>query len=356
MGALLIGGLALGAGGAYLSSKGASDSAQAASDAAIANSANQNQYSADVQQQYMDQLDKLLGNAGSDVWGSVPQWAPYQPVDPTYSQSAAIMGNFDNLPNSIDLSNRVNSSIWQNDLNRVRVLTPGYDQSVANLSAEIGARLQGQTTLGDTWSNLISDRAEVSAALGTPGTQQPALAKDLGLKQHDLFNSGASMFTQWLDTANQSISPISNQMRPQQMMFSPQERLSADLQQAQLVQQSNQSGFNLAAMPDPSAAGPFYAQMNALGTSASAAAGPAPTVVSGASPSGASMSALGQGLSGMGGVLMSSGANTLGKQATQPTGPSGGIQYQQSYNPYGYQPSYQYAPGGSTGYSMSPYG
>jgi len=342
MAALIIGGLAM-AGGAYMSS-------QNASDAAITNSANQNQYAADVQQQYMDQLNALLGNAGSDVWGSIPQWAPYEPVDITKSQTDTINGNLQNLQGAVDLSNQTNASIWQNDLNRVRTLTPGYDQSVANLSAEIGARLQGQTTLGDTWSNLISDRAEVSAALGTPGTQQPALAKDLGLKQQDLFNSGASMFTQWLDVANQSISPISNQMRPQQMMFTPQERLSADLSQAQLVQQSNQAGFNLAAMPDPAAAGPFYAQMNALGTSASAAAGPAPTVVPSGSAAGSALSAIGQGIMGYG---------SMGQQATQQTGPSGGIQYQQQYNPYGYgqvvgQVPY-YNTGSSTPSGLTPY-
>lgn len=339
MGALIVGGLAL-AGGSYLSS-------QSASDAAITNSQNQNQYATDVQQQYMDQLNALLAGAGSDVWGSVPEWAPYVPVDITQSQADTIAGNQQNLAAAIALSNDTNKSIWENDLNRVRTLTPGYDQSVANLSAEIGARLRGQTTLGDTWSNLIGDRAEISAALGTPGTQQPALAKDLGLKQQDLFNSGASMFTQWLDTANQSISPISNQMRPQQMMFTPQERLSADLSQAQLVQQSNQSGYNLAAMPDPAAAGTFYAQMNALGTSASAAAGPAPTVVPSGSSAGSALSSVGQMLMGYGG--------TMGRQATQQTGPSGGIQYQQSYNPYGYGQPSGYTPYYNTG-STTPSG
>lgn len=317
-------------GGAALSAYGSYTSGQAASDAAIQNSANQNQYNVDLQTEYMDQLNSLLGNAGSDVWGTTPEWAPYEPVDITNSQAATISGNLANLQGANELSTKTNAAIWANDLERVRALTPGYDQSVANLSSEIGARLQGQTTLGDTWSNLISDRSEISAALGTPGTQQAALAKDIGLEQQDLFNSGASMFTQWLATANESISPISNQMRPQQMMFSPQERLDADLTQAQLVQQSTQSGYNLAAAADPEAQGEFGIQLGALGTSASAAVGAAPTTVSSGSATGSALSAFGGGLSMYGGML--------GQQSTQPTQSTGGIQYQypQNYTPYGY--------------------
>jgi hypothetical protein len=331
--AVAIGGAAaISAGGSYMSSSKASK-------AAAQNSANQNQYAADMQQEYIDQLNALIEGAGSDVWGTKPEHAPYNMVNLTDSQRDTIAGNQANLPAAIELASGTNESIWENDQNRLRTLTPGYDQSVANLSSEIGARLQGQTTLGDTWSNLIADRAEITSAIGTPGTQQAATAKDIGMTQQDLFNSGASMFSQWLATANESISPISHQMRPQQMMFSPQERLSADLTQAQLDQQSRQSAFNLAAAPDPEAAGEMALMVGALGTSAGAAVGPAPGMISGNSPAGSAMSAFGGIISGLG----TSGAiGQMGNQATQPTPQSsGGIQYQQpqqpqQYNPYGY--------------------
>lgn len=216
------------------------------------------------QQNYANNLNRLLAGAGSNVFGTVPEHVPYVPVDITQSQLDTIAGNRRALPSIEKLVGRTNRGIIENDLSRIRSLAPGYDERVADMFSEITANMKGDTNLSDFFPELIRNRAEISGAIGTPGTSNAITTRDLGLGALSLQDRGMSMFQSWLNTANQNVSPIASQMRPQEMMFTPAQRLDADMMQAQLVQQSGQAGAYLAAMPDPTAAGIFQARLGAL--------------------------------------------------------------------------------------------
>lgn len=218
------------------------------------------------QQNYSNALDALLAGAGPDVFGSRPEAVPYVPVNITKSQLATIAGNKKALPGAVDLSRLTNDAILANDLSRIRSIAPGYDQKLGAIFDEIGANLRGDTGLADYFPQLIRNRAEVASAIGTPGAGgSAATSRDLGLGQLQLQDRGTSMFQNWINVANQAISPVQAQMRPQDMFFTPQQRLEADIMQAQLKQQSEQSAAFIAAMPDPTAAGQFQARLASLG-------------------------------------------------------------------------------------------
>jgi hypothetical protein len=216
------------------------------------------------QQNYQAGLNSLLAGAGSNVFGEVPEHVPYIPVDITQSQLDTIAGNRRAMPSIEKLVSRTNRGIVENDLTRIRRLAPGYDERVADMFSEITANMRGDTNISDFFPELIRNRAEISGAIGTPGTSNAITTRDLGLGALSLQDRGMSMFQSWLNTANQNVSPIASQMRPQEMMFTPAQRLDADMMQAQLLQQSGQAGAYLAAMPDPVAAGQFQARLGAL--------------------------------------------------------------------------------------------
>lgn len=219
------------------------------------------------QQAYASGLNSLLAGAGSNVFGEIPEHVPYVPVDITQSQLDTVAGNRRALPGINRLVDRTNQSIIENDLTRIRRLTPGYDARVADMFSEITANMRGDTNISDFFPELIRNRAEINAAVGTPGTNNAITTRDLGLGALSLQDRGMSMFQSWLNTANQNVSPIASQMRPQEMMLTPAQRLDADMMQAQLVQQSGQAGAYLDAMPDPVAAGQFQARLAGLSQS-----------------------------------------------------------------------------------------
>lgn len=216
------------------------------------------------QQAYASGLEALLAGAGSNVFGEKPEAVLYEPIDLTQSQLDTISGNLRAFPSANKLSQRTNRAVIANDLDRIRALYPGYDQALNSFSDSTQKMLQGELPFAEDVYDIVGNRAELAASLGTAGAQAPATAKDLGLARQDLFNRGSSLFQQWLQTADAAVSPISAQMRPQQMYFAPQERAQLDIQQAMLKQQSGQSAAFIEAMPDPVASGRFQAQLGAL--------------------------------------------------------------------------------------------
>jgi len=230
----------------------------------IASASSQRRAMEGSQQNYQNALNRLLSGAGSNVFGTVPEHVPYIPVDITQSQLDTIAGNRRALPSINRLVDRTNQSIIEDDLTRIRALTPGYDARLADMFGEITANMRGETNISDFFPEIIRNRAEISGAIGTPGTNNAITTRDLGLGALSLQDRGMSMFQSWLSTANQNVSPIANMMRPSDMMFTPQQRLDADMAQAQLIQQSGQAGAYLDAMPDPVAAGQFQARLGSL--------------------------------------------------------------------------------------------
>lgn len=230
-------------GGAAISSSGASKQQKSASE-------NQKKAFGEAQS-YLDALGSgKMGDLG-DIFGTKldPEAFLYHPVDITQSQLDTISGNIKAFPSALELTNMVNPSIWKNDLSRIRSLMPGFDNSRDLYLGSTKRLLSGELPFQDV-EDIVSNRSGMAGMLGSPGGSRNATLRDLGLSRMDAMNQGGSMFQQFIQMA-QAISPVESQMRPQQMMFTPQERLQSDILQRSLEQQGMASAAQAEAMPDP---------------------------------------------------------------------------------------------------------
>jgi hypothetical protein len=208
-------------------------------------------------------LQALSAGAGEEVFGSVPEHAPYEPIDLSQSQLDTISGNQAALPGAASLASSTNDYILADDLKRIRALVPQYDNNINRMGDVTRDLLLGRLPYGDVL-DITANRSEMSANLGIPGGGANATLRDLGLSQMGAVQQGGSMFQQMLQAA-QAVNPHERRMTPQGMFFTPQQRAELDITQAQLKQQSEQSKYNLEAMPDPTAAGQFQLGLAALG-------------------------------------------------------------------------------------------
>ena len=216
----------------------------------------------------IDAIDRLKTQSTSgnfygygleDIFGSKvdPSAALYDPVNITQSQKEAIAGNIDNFAAARDLSIITNDATITNDLARMNRLFPKFDQNLDQFSGITASLLNGQNPFGnEDVLGIVSDRSSLAGALGTPGGSGPTTNKDLGLTRMNLAQQGASMFQDFIRTAD-AISPLNSQFRAQQSYLTPSERLDADIRQRENEQQGRLSAAYLEASPDPAAAGLF---------------------------------------------------------------------------------------------------
>jgi hypothetical protein len=202
----------------------------------------------------------FMGQYGmEEIFGSVPEWEPYNMVDLNQSQLDTIAGNLAAFPSASQLSTATNDFQINEDLKRIRRLIPEYDKNINRMGDVTRDLLLGRLPYGDVL-DITANRSELAGSLGTPGGASKATLRDLGLSQLQATQQGASLFQQMMGVA-EAVNPQSTRLRPQQMYFQPQERAQLDIQQAMLDQQSRQSGAFLEAMPDPAAAALFNQQV-----------------------------------------------------------------------------------------------
>ena len=277
----------IGAVGAGVAAKGAHDTAKsqvAARDAAIkaANKRRRKLFEQIQNGNFQGEFNQ------EDVFGSSvdPLAALYRPVDINESQANGILGNQENLGIAASLSGSTNEYVTEQALQRISALFPGARDNIAQIGENTSALLRGELP-PDVVSGIIRDTQSMGGQLGTPGTTGPNTLRHLGLNRLQAVQQGQSMFSSFVDLANRSISPLANQVTPQQSFLAPSERIRADLLQAELEQQGRLSSAVLAAQPDPAAAGIFNAELQ----SQLVAAG-----LTSAGSSGAGLQSLGNGL------------------------------------------------------------
>jgi hypothetical protein len=106
----------------------------------------------------------------------------------------------------------------------------------------------------------------LSGGYAGSGMSHNLTARDLGLTSLDLMKQGAGMLgqggnsaQQWASMANQDI------MNPASQFVTPQQQQASNMENALLTQQSRQFAFNVAAAPDPVAAGISNTIMSLVG-------------------------------------------------------------------------------------------
>lgn len=193
---------------------------------------------------------------GGAAFGSVPKPALYEPVNFDEAQRASIMGNDNNLTAINDLVYNSNKYLDADAMTRANRFVPGYKTAMRTYGAAGNDLLNGRLPFGDV-SKIVSDRTDLTNALGTPGAGGfNGTLKDLGVSQLDAIKTGGSILKDMVGIA-ETVNPVNRRSRPQDMFVTPSERIPWELQQHQLEQQSQQNANNLAAAGDPAA----YAQL-----------------------------------------------------------------------------------------------
>jgi hypothetical protein len=207
---------------------------------------------------------KLPGKDEFDrAYGDVPHAALFQPVDIDQTVLDGILASRDALPEISKLMRSSGNLISKDAINRASALIPNYRSSIDAYGSAANSLLKGEIPYEDVLG-IINDRAGLSGTIGIPGTATNATLKDLGLSRLDAIKTGGGMFQDLVNLADK-VSPRSNYITPKDFLISPQERVQTNLLQNQLMQQSQQSAFNLAAEGDPSRRAELEAQLGVLG-------------------------------------------------------------------------------------------
>jgi hypothetical protein len=253
----LLGGSAISAGGSLLGASMQSD----ARNQALSNAQNQiNTLSSQALG------GNFLGQFGAtDIFGSTPNAALYQPVAPVdfyQNQLDTIGSNISALPSAEALSTSTNAYNLGQAQQRIGALVPNYQANLDQMGAVTKSLLLGQLPYSDVL-DITGNRSSLAASLGTPGGSANATLKDLGLSQLSAETQGANMFETMLQGAQQ-VFPTSMLSNPSSMFYDPTtlaglqlQQNAQNIEQAQLVQQSSQSANNLAAAANPAASSLF---------------------------------------------------------------------------------------------------
>lgn len=197
----------------------------------------------------------ISGSQGKAAFGSVPKAAEYQPVNFDQVPMDSIISNARNRQPLYSLVSANNDEVSRQAMNRAKRLIPNYRQLMQTYSSAGGDLLHGQLPYDDVLG-IVSNRNELANQLGTPGTGGPATLKDLGMSRLDAIQKGGGILKDMVGMA-ETISPISRYDTPASWMIKPIDRVQLEMQQRQLVQQSDQNKNNLEAAGDPAA----YAQL-----------------------------------------------------------------------------------------------
>lgn len=193
--------------------------------------------------------------SGSNAFGSVPKAAEYKPVNFDHVPLDSIIANARNRQPLYSLVGANNDEVSRQAMARAKRFIPNYKSLMQTYSSAGGDLLHGQLPYDDVLG-IVSNRNELANQLGTPGTSGAATLKDLGMSRLGAIQQGGGILKDMVGMA-ETISPISRYDSPASWMIKPLDRVQLEMQQRQLVQQSDQNRNNLEAAGDPAA----YAQL-----------------------------------------------------------------------------------------------
>lgn len=238
--------------------------------------------------------------------GTVPVAARYKPVDFTKEQLASIDANRTAAQRAGWLTYDTNRMITADALQRISRLVPGYSSSMQKYGAAASSLLGGHLPFNDVMG-IAGHAGSLAGSLGIAGTGGPATLRDLGLSELQGIQTGGSILKDMVGMA-ETISPRAGYMTPQQMFVSPSDRIRNQLEQHQLVQQSDQNANNLAAEGDPAARLQLGLQTSGALSGYTGGSPGTGALVSGIGSLAGSLSGLGGGGGGLGSILGAGGA------------------------------------------------
>lgn len=200
---------------------------------------------------YMTSINTLLsGSDFEDAFPDVPQAAEYVPIDACCIQRATIECNIATTDRAGVWAAGVNRLKEQDAIIRGIVFDPRFLVNMDMISFEITDMIRGKLPTGDV-VEVLTDLAEMNALNGRIGNSRRRTARDLGISKLRMQAAGRREFREHHQFISQSIQPISDRAKIEDMMQTPQQRIALALTQAQLIQQSLQNLYNRNAQKDP---------------------------------------------------------------------------------------------------------
>lgn len=216
------------------------------------------------------QKKDAAGAAAGQNYGQKPKAAEYKPVDFSAEQIASTLDNLKSLgKGGGDLMRTTNAYLDTDALMRAHRTIPGYKANLKQLGMNTGALLRGQLPYSDVL-DIVANRGGLEGSLGTPGGGATATYRDLGLSQLEGMKTGAGLLGSMVNIA-ETINPISRRARVQDQFLSPLDRIRLGMEQNQLIQQSDQSKYNIEAGISPSELAARQIQLSQIGSAGSEA-------------------------------------------------------------------------------------
>lgn len=203
------------------------------------------------------------------VFGQKPEVAKYTPTDFSQEQIDNLLANIQAFPDITKLGDLYQQYMLDQFDQAGVPLKELLGQGVGLTKQEMG---QAQQELAGQIPQDVQDALQRSSAFqnllaGGGGAMASAnTARNYGLTSLDMINRGAALageagnaVQRWEGIASGTMMNTAGQM------VTPQQRAALDMQNRLYQQATKQLGFNIAAMPDPAAAGISGTIMNLLG-------------------------------------------------------------------------------------------
>jgi hypothetical protein len=195
----------------------------------------------------------LIGRA-IGAFGRKPSVPTLQSIDPNKVQTQTAQANLAGMPDFTKLAEAVNAARRKEGMAAMEAVTPGATDILASGTQSIAAMLKGQLP-ADVQKMVEQKAAEASMAGGFGGTGAGRAlgARDLGLTSLSLVEKGLDSSQRWLSGALQLAQP-GGFFDVSSMMFTPQEKLSFEVNERNLRYNRDLLAAQVKAAPDPATA------------------------------------------------------------------------------------------------------
>lgn len=207
---------------------------------------------------YIEEMENFIITKFQAAYPDKPQVAEYQPILP----GTELSRSFQNRMNSLAAAEEY--QIAYNHLHRVNYLaqkelcSPGFQRALAMCSKQAIALMEGQLPVDDL-RELTVDVAENAALRGMIGNTQAITMRRLGVSTLRAQAAGRAALKDTVDLINATIP--ADEIGVKDLVISPSEEVNIALQQAQLIQQSLQQKYNVAARKAPYLMGELAARL-----------------------------------------------------------------------------------------------
>lgn len=197
---------------------------------------------------FCDEAEALLDTLDENA-PSTPQAAEYVPVDCCEVFRDTIECNIQNSDLAEELADLINSKHLEKDIERMVFIDNKYQEKADLISCQIADLLNGKLPISDQVENA-EDSCGRSMYAGSLGGACRTRRQDLGISELRANREGFERELAFRQS-NDRISPIERQFDMRSTHKNPAQAMQWALLQAELIQQSLQNVYNLAAVPDP---------------------------------------------------------------------------------------------------------